>query len=147
MLPNSLVNTVLEPIWQANCDKISRADFWVLFAILSIQAAEPTNTISFKYQYGRKDTTSCNAGAGRLPSAQGGFGSLYKFFVQQMGLTMADAVALLGGHTIGHVHPDINGSGYGFPGDATEDILMNAWDVTPAIFDNNYYNSIINVVG
>ena len=145
MLPTSLVNTVMEPMWQANCDKISRADFWVLFAILAIQAAEPTNTISIPFQYGRQDKISCNGGKGRLPGAQGGLGLIHKVFVNQMGLTMDDAVALLGGHTVGHVHMDPNASGYGFPGDPSVDVLINSWDQTPAIFDNNYYTSMIAV--
>lgn len=65
----SLINTVLEPIWQQNCDLISRADFWVLVAQLAIQNADPTKTIAFNYQYGRTDALTCSAGTGRLPNA------------------------------------------------------------------------------
>ena len=94
--PTSPVVTILEPIWQQNCDKISRADFWVLFAKLVLQyTAKQTNNgnygISINYQYGRKDKKNCEAGSGRLPSAQDGLNEIQRVFVNQMGLTMNDA--------------------------------------------------------
>lgn len=137
----SLVFTVLEPIWQNYCDKITRADFWTLAAILAIQAAEPTKTISLPFQYGRKDNLNCNAGGGRLPSAQLGIPHLNTVFGSQMGLTLTDAVTLLGAHTIGHVHTA--NSGYGNPGVLSANNLLNAWDNTPNVFDNQYYTSIL----
>ena len=95
--PTSPVVTILEPIWQQYCDKISRADFWVLFAILVLQytakqsGANGSYSISVNYQYGRKDKTNCEAGNGRLPNAQNGLKAIKKLFVNQMGLTMNDA--------------------------------------------------------
>ncbi len=58
----SLVTTLFEPTWQGMCGYISRADFWVLVAQLCLDYADPTNTLSFDFQYGRKDATSCNYG-------------------------------------------------------------------------------------
>ena len=89
---NSKVTTVMEPIWAKQCNKISRADFWVLFAKLVIEAADPTGTILIDFQFGRVDALSCNAGAsGRLPFPQKGLSELERVFVNQMGLTLDDA--------------------------------------------------------
>ena len=91
--PTSPVVAVMEPIWQHYCDKISRADFWVLFAKLVVEytAKTSTDSISINYQYGRKDKTSCEAGSGRLPNAQDGIKAINQVFVKQMGLTLNDA--------------------------------------------------------
>ena len=156
---DSKIVTVLEPIWQQFCDKISRADFWVLFAKLVIEMSEPTGKISIPFQYGRKDTTDCSVGFGRTPDAEGGNQTLYDTFVEQMGLTMNDAATLFGAHTLGHVH--VNISGYGFVGNGSAvgfreagfetqtmsptDIRVNAFDNTPSIFDNNYYKKTVFV--
>jgi hypothetical protein len=143
----SVINTVLLPIWQKYCDLISLADFWVLVAQIGIKSADPTNTIfsPFKFQYGRVDASSCSEGEGRLPSAQLGVGGIRQVFVNQMGLTLDDAVILIGAHTIGHVHP--TASGYGLPGDMSKDVLLNAWDeYTPTIFDNGYFNVLMEEV-
>lgn len=87
----SLVNTVMEPIWQSVCDRISRADFWVLFGKLVVEAAAPSLVAPLVYQYGRVDNMVCEGGGGRLPSAQGGLDEFNRVFVNQMGLTMREA--------------------------------------------------------
>jgi catalase (peroxidase I) len=87
----SLVNTVIEPIWQQYCDSISRADFWVLWAKMSAEKADPTATLKIAYQYGRKDNSECGAGEGRMPSAAKGLDEISRVFVTQMGLTLDDA--------------------------------------------------------
>ena len=88
---DSPVLTIMEPIWQRYCDKISRADFWTLFAKLVVEYTAKPSVVTINYQYGRKDSTNCNAGSGRLPDAQGGLNTIRKVFVTQMGLTMSDA--------------------------------------------------------
>ncbi len=88
----SLVNTVLEPIWQKYCDKISRGDFWALFAKLVVEKADPTATIRIPFQWGRRSATECTVGAlHRLPSAGLGIPEITRVFVTQMGLTLHDA--------------------------------------------------------
>ena len=89
LLPTSLILSVLEPIWQQNCDKISRADFWVMFAHLAIQYADPTGSINIPYQFGRVDTTSCSAGSNRLPEAQNAKQAIKQVFGTQMGFSLA----------------------------------------------------------
>ena len=88
---DSPVLTIMEPIWQRYCDKISRADFWTLFAKLVVEYTAKPSVVTINYQYGRKDSTNCNAGSGRLPDAQGGLNTIRKVFVTHMGLTMSDA--------------------------------------------------------
>ena len=87
----SLVLTVIEPMWQAYCDKISRSDFWVLFAKLALEFSDPSKSIQLDYQYGRHDKTVCEPNVERLPDAQYGMEMLQKVFVNQMGLTINDA--------------------------------------------------------
>lgn len=50
------------------------------------------------------------------------------------------AVTLIGAHTIGHVH--IENSGYGLINKTT--LTLNAWDKTPHIFDNKYWQNLAN---
>jgi hypothetical protein len=87
---SSLVNSVMEPIWQSVCDRISRADFWVLFGKLMVEAAAVV-PVTLPFQYGRRDNVDCEGGAGRLPSAQGGLDEISRVFVSQMGVTLNDA--------------------------------------------------------
>ena len=91
----SLVYSLLDPLWQEHCDSISRADFWVLIGKLVVEkAALPDGLINIPYQYGRKDNLECSAGKGRLPNAQHGFegeNGIIKVFVHRMGLTLDDA--------------------------------------------------------
>ena len=53
-------------------------------------------------------------------------------------------VTLLGAHTLGHVHLD--NSGYGLPPDPSLNLTSNAFDLTPDVFDNSYYQVVIGVV-
>jgi len=91
----SLVYSLIDPLWQQYCDSISRADFWVLIGKLAVEkAALPDGIINIPYQYGRKDNLECSAGRGRLPDAQQGFegeNGIDQVFVKRMGLTKEDA--------------------------------------------------------
>lgn len=89
--PNSPMFTVYEPMYQSFCDKINRADFFVLIGKLVIEEAEPTKTIKLSFQYGRRETSDCSAGIGRDPDAQKGVHAIKQSFVDQMGLTYTDA--------------------------------------------------------
>jgi len=138
---SSLIQSVMDPIWQQYCDVIGRADFFVLFAKLVLEAATATGSISIPFQYGRRHNVNCIAGANRLPDAQGGLEIYQQVFVTQLGLSLTDGVALLGAHSLGHVHQA--NSGYG-QANAQTDIRINAWVPNPVVFDNSYYNSMIN---
>jgi len=138
--PTSLLLTSIEDIWQSTCNTISRADFWVMLTKLAIERADPTRTLAVPYYYGRNDAAACYYGAtSRLPDATL-TSSIQTVFVQRMQLTLDQTVALLGGHTLGHVHPQF--SGYGKT-TGLGDIQTNAWDATPNVFDNQYYQSLL----
>jgi hypothetical protein len=89
--PETLVTTLFEPIWQTVCDKISRADYWALLGKITLEKADPTQTLRVPYQFGRKDNQQCEDGIGRLPSAQGGVSLVKSLFQTRMGLDMHDA--------------------------------------------------------
>lgn len=145
---STMVQTLFEPIFQNYCDKISRADFWALLGWLAVSISSD-GRVPVRYQYGRKDSLTCDVPSTRLPSAQQGRGGIQAVFVRQMGLTLADAVALIGAHTLGHVHPEF--SGYGVATTPVKvfgnnDLITNAWDTTPHLFDNTYYSSMATFV-
>jgi len=110
-----------------------------MLAKLAIEKADPTQTLSVPFYYGRKDAPSCYYGTtSRLPNAESST-TIQDVFVNKMQLSITDAVALIGGHTIGHVHPEI--SGFGATG--TTGGPINAWDNTPDQFDNHYFGSLL----
>jgi hypothetical protein len=103
--PSSLVNTVLEPIWQQYCDMISHADFWALIGKLAVEKADPTRTVSIPYQYGRTDSSTCTD-LNRLPDAQEGLGEISAFFVSRLGFSLSEAglLAILTSNTSNRFH-------------------------------------------
>jgi hypothetical protein len=50
----------------------------------------------------------------------------------------------MGAHSIGHVH--VQNSGYGVQPDSSTNNLVNSWDPTPNVFDNEYYRGLLGVV-
>jgi len=163
---DTLPMTLIEGLYQKYCTMMGRADFWVLFGKIAIESALPNGrfaafagiapaivagqtanpTLTLPFQWGRKDATaSCDGGADRLPAHQPGLSEFTKTYVNQMGLTTIEGIVLNGAHTIGHVHTQY--SGFGF-----NDVLLtleqnpqiNAWDESPFVFDNLYYDSLAN---
>lgn len=133
--PASLVNTFIEPLWQSVCDKISRADFWALFAKIMAEEAALPEKMNIPFSYGRQDSSVCTD-YNRLPDAQKGMNEIIDVFVTRMGLTLADGVVL-----------DVSGyfkeKRVTFePLDPSTDVTVNAWDTTPAVLDNNYFISM-----
>ena len=148
LLVGTIVDQLFEPIFQQNCNLISRADYWALLGWLAVNIASGS-AASIKYQYGRKDAVTCPLPATRLPSAQMGGNGVGQYFQSQLGLTLTDAVTLMGAHTLGRVHREF--SGYGIAATPTTvttaaELQTNAWDTTPQTFDNNYYTSMVRVV-
>ena len=112
---NTIAMTIIEPLWQKYCDKISRADFWVLFAKIALESGlpgghfdkfvngalavpvglfpgeNPNSYLDLPFQYGRMDAVgNCDAGADRLPGHQQGLSEFDRVYVQNMGLTIRD---------------------------------------------------------
>ena len=106
--------------------------------------------LNIPYQYGRKDAVGdCNGGslrangAHRLPGHQPGLSEFTEVYVNQMGLDVRTGVVLSGAHSTGHVHTAF--SGFGFNDNLAalaDDPLTNAWDETPWVFDNLYFDSL-----
>jgi catalase (peroxidase I) len=143
---NEEVNSIIEVSWQKFCGRISRADFWALWGKLTAERASGGQLAAVEYFYGRADNTQCNAGAGRLPSALLGLSHIETVFVTQMGLTMHDAVALIGAHSVGHM--SLQNSGFVLdPAAPRTDgtIQANAWDTSPQTLDNRYYAQLLGV--
>ncbi len=83
---------MLQPLWIQHCSVFSRADFWYLASIVSLNIAEPSGSYNIPFNYGRIDAANCQGASGRLPNAEGGFSELTRVFVNQMGLTTRQAV-------------------------------------------------------
>lgn len=86
----TLTNTVVEGFWQLACNKISRADTWALVGKLAAETASAIPGYRLPFYYGRKDSVTCAAGAGRLPAHQPGLSEYQRVYVNQMGLTIRD---------------------------------------------------------
>ena len=175
---NVIARTIIEPLWQEYCDKISRADFWVLFGKIAAESALANgrfNTaiiaeggvvignpsplmpyLNIPFQYGRLDAVGpiCDAGSfradgvtDRLPGHLPGLSEFTEVYVNQMGLDVRTGVVLSGAHSVGHVHTQFSGYGFNDNLAALEaDPLTNAWDESPWIFDNVYYDSLAGEV-
>jgi hypothetical protein len=110
---STLTMTLIENLYQNYCDKISRADFWVLFGKIALESALPTGrfasytkypsslvsgqnkspVLNIPFQWGRKDAPgSCDLPAGitRLPGHQPGLSEFTKTFKNQMCMTVRD---------------------------------------------------------
>lgn len=104
-------NAGLEEIWCDGCDltqvylssysHISKADFWVAAANAVIrQTSNGGLNLKDSFVWGRIDRSSCPGSATRLPEATG-CSEVEDVFLNRLGLTWTDAVALIGAHTLG----------------------------------------------
>ena len=122
----------IEDLYIEWSDRISRADFWALAANAAIIEATPAGAIAdVPFRWGRVDAASCEFDQGRLPDSEQGYNHVMDWAVDQLGLTMRDVVALMGAHTLGRTDPA--NSGYDGP-----------WVNDEAVFDNRYYDDMIN---
>ena len=110
---NTIAMTIIEPLWQKYCDKISRADFWVLFAKIALESGlpggrfdkfvalfvppviepgqNPNPFLNLPFQYGRIDAVgNCDGGKNRLPGHQAGLSEFQRVYVDDMGMTVRD---------------------------------------------------------
>jgi hypothetical protein len=82
------------------------------------------------FRYGRTTNAECTyAGDSRLPGANNGLADIRRVFQTQMGLTMRNAVALLGAHTLGRAEAQFSG-------------FNGTWTTQPAAFTNEYYTAL-----
>ena len=99
----------LTEVYENNFFHLSKADFWIASANAVIRIAS-NNELDMKSDYvsGRRDANECIDQGTRLPAATG-CDAVEGVFVDRLGLTRTDAVALLGAHTIGRGDQDFSG--------------------------------------
>ena len=92
----------LRMLYEENYSHLSRADFWVASANAVIRQTSVNNALDLKdsFLWGRKDVDSCEGSGDRMPTAAG-CDETEEVFLMRMGLEWRDAVALMGGHTLG----------------------------------------------
>lgn len=153
------VNLILEPIWQNFCDKITRADFWVVVASFALFGADTTNRLRdhpqafMPIQVGRADSCNCDAGqhlrdadgvldtnTHRMPVATRGIDTIQRVFVDQMGMTLQQATALLGAHSLGGMSPANSGFGV----ELSQQPVQTPWVMNNEVLTNDYFLEMVD---
>jgi len=99
----------LTEVYNNNFAHISKADFWIAAGNAVIrQSSDNALDLKSTYMSGRVDAESCVDQGLRLPAASG-CDAVEGVFVERMGLTLTDGVALLGAHTIGRANELFSG--------------------------------------
>jgi hypothetical protein len=117
---------------------ISKADLYVLAANVATQYAsmvpdppvlttldKPPHTLMLPFRYGRVDAFSCND-AGWLPDADITWDEMFALFGGRFGMSIKEAVSILGAHSVGRC----TFSESGFEG---------GWTDTQSSFSNEYF--------
>ena len=137
--------TILDGLFTSKyAEKMSRADFYSLTAVVGLEKATSYSQDKFRGRYqlkfGRKDcsTASHEDSKNNFPSALGNIDDTLSFFARDFGFNTREAVALLGAHTLGGVRMETSG----FEGRWVRSTSAN--DVNPAsVLDNEYYKEIL----
>ena len=134
---DDIVRCPLKTLYDTNYAFMSKADFWVAAANAvvketSISSASRPDGLILPFRWGRIDEGNCEESSGRLPEAEG-CSQVQATFIDRMGLTWRDAVALLGAHTLGR--GDTNFSGH--------DGTWVDTDEESTIFDKRFYEEVV----
>ena len=88
---------------------VSKADFWIIAANAVIRQLSVDQSLDLfdTFLWGRKDADSCVGSGDRIPIGKG-CTEIEDTFLDAMGLTWKDAVALMGAHTIGAGHEEVS---------------------------------------
>ena len=101
-------HTDLHQLWESKYSDISIPDFWVASANAVVRiTSDGALDMRRTYYWGRSKADSCEGSADRLPSSAS-CREVEGTFLERMGLKWNDAVALLGGHTLGQGHPEVS---------------------------------------
>ncbi|KAL7508673.1 hypothetical protein ACHAXN_005765 [Cyclotella atomus] len=121
----------LKQLYDSKYSDLSRADFWVASANAVIYLTSVNNALDLRnaFLWGRETTDSCFGSDDRLPTSAG-CQEVEGVFLQRMGLTWKDAVALLGAHTLGRA------------GFSSHHGTWAANDVEAQIFDKSYFDEL-----
>lgn len=113
---------------------MSRADLWTFAAKVAI---EEMGGPEIPWRAGRKDLAPSEASEktvppnGRLPDATKGASHIRDLFVDRMGFTERETVALIGGgHAIGRCHKEASG-------------FHGPWTRAPTTFSNMYFTELL----
>ena len=95
-------NCTLTSLYRNKYSHLSRADFWIASANAVIRQTSVDTALDMRntFVWGRKDVNTCAGSGERLPLPSG-CGQVEGVFLERMGLTWVDAVALMGAHTLG----------------------------------------------
>ena len=98
----------LTAVWEASYSHISRADFWVAAANAVIRHTSSDGLdLKNSFVWGRIDRDVCPNSAERLPAATN-CAEVEEVFLDRLGLSYTDAVALIGAHTLGRGDADVS---------------------------------------
>mmetsp|Transcript_15100 Transcript_15100/g.23017 ORF Transcript_15100/g.23017 Transcript_15100/m.23017 type:complete len:462 (+) Transcript_15100:72-1457(+) len=136
-------NAGLDDIWCDSCalkqlydtsysSFISRADFWVA-AANGVVAETSDGLLNLPFRWGRLDRNVCPLSSGRLPEASG-CTEVEETFINRMGVTWKDAVALMGAHTLGRGHTQFSG----------HDGTWVETDEDSTVFDTGFFTETVN---
>ena len=124
--------SLLQPVKDAFGDKLSWADLIALAGSTALAA----KGAAVDFCGGRTDALAPDAASDYLTPVLDGSASdtadVVKEYVSNMGLSLQEFVALMGGHTLGQMHQ--GRSGY-----------TGAWTASPDVLDNTYYRSILDL--
>lgn len=137
------INKGLSDTWCKDCflttlfssysSAMSRADFWVASAN-AVVAITSGFRVNIPFKYGRQDSLStCPESSDRIPTGDEGCSEVEGLFLERMGLTWKDAVALMGGHTLGRAN-GADGSGH--------EGTWEASDCESTVFNKKYYSEL-----
>jgi hypothetical protein len=130
------IKALLEPVYSKYSSKLSRADFWAIVGNAAVKASVPAAdaplAVGFKYGRSDVDCSSCTlAVADRLPNENFSADHVKEVFVDRMGFSQKETVALMGAHSLGKMEP--HNTGY-----------AGKWDRTFSLLDTEYFKQILN---
>mmetsp|Transcript_55061 Transcript_55061/g.101928 ORF Transcript_55061/g.101928 Transcript_55061/m.101928 type:complete len:488 (-) Transcript_55061:26-1489(-) len=133
-------------LYEESCENVSLADFIVIAAESVIyhsrkraalhggpedqDALLQVHDLQQKFRYGRTTAPTCSSSAHLLPNPEGGKHAMEECFIDRLGLTWAEAAAIMGGHVAARARHN---------GDA-------GWWAAPRhanVFDNSYFVAML----
>ena len=149
-----IVSDRLDGLYDASYKgKISRADFYALAAVVALTrstADAPVKYLGMKnFKVGRQDcsTSPHQVQSVDPPDGVDGTEKTFRFFKDEFGLSVREAVALLGAHTLGRCRLENTGFVGTFVDENFSTVPQDQTTLAPtSILDNAYYRMFIDIV-